>query len=60
MIPSPASAPMGLAFDGVNLISADGESGKIYKHLGIAGEILDSFNSPGEKPTGLTFQETGC
>ncbi len=44
----------GLAFDGVYLWHADYITDKIYK-LDTAGNVIDSFDSPGPNPQGLTF-----
>lgn len=38
-----------------NLISCDGDVDKIFRHSGITGIIINSFSSPGENPTGLTY-----
>ena len=55
---APYSNPLGLAFDGTNLISCDSYSDLIYIHDGISDTILDSFTSPNSSPTGLTFDGT--
>ena len=38
-----------------NLISCDLTANRIYKHSGISSTILDSFDSPGDYPYGLTY-----
>lgn len=54
-IPSPASFPNGLTFDGKNLWVADSKEAIIYKISPDDGRVLERFYSPIEKPTGLAW-----
>jgi len=55
---SPSANPIGLTFDGTNLISYDYDSYMIYIHNGVSSTILSSFASPTANPSGLTFDGT--
>jgi len=55
---SPGAYPSGLTFNGVDLISCDSSTGRIYVHDGISSTIKSSFASPGAYPFGLTFDGT--
>ena len=52
--PSPGTYPLGLAFDGTNLISNE-LNDPIYIHDGVSSTILDSFPYPGSSPRGITI-----
>jgi len=54
-IPSPASLPNGLTFDGSYLWVADSKDATIYKISTDDGKIIEKYNSPIEKPTGLAW-----
>lgn len=54
-IPSPASLPNGLTFDGTHLWVADSKDAMIYKISTDNGEIIEQYKSPIEKPTGLAW-----
>lgn len=54
---SPATTPMGLAFDGNDLWNVDYGTDMIYK-LDRSGNVLDSFACPGTYPRGLAFDGT--
>jgi len=53
-IPSPASIPADLAYDGSYLWATSAVTDTIYKLDG-AGSVEQSFGSPGSLPTGLAF-----
>jgi hypothetical protein len=55
---SPSTNPLGLAYDGTNLISCDYISDTIYIHDGVSSTILSSFSSPAGFPSGLTYDGT--
>ncbi len=54
-IPAPGSAPNGLAFDGKYLWVADSKESMIYKISTDNGKVLEVFNSPIERTTGLAW-----
>ncbi|MFX1518857.1 MAG: YncE family protein [Promethearchaeota archaeon] len=44
-----------MTWDGQYLWNADSVAEEIYKIDPSTGEVVDSFNSPGEEPAGLTW-----
>ncbi len=54
-IPSPGSSPNAITFDGKYLWVADSKDSSIYKISTDNGKILEKYNSPIEKPTGLAW-----
>jgi DNA-binding beta-propeller fold protein YncE len=44
-----------IAYDGSNLLSADGSNNKILKHSGYSTTITDSFSNPAYIPIGLAW-----
>jgi len=52
---SPGSDPVGLAYDGVNLISCDSSADRIYRHRGVSENITVSFDAPNGGPQGLAW-----
>jgi len=55
---TPGPSPIGLAFDGNNLISCDFNTDRIYIHDGVSSTVSSNFASPGAFPYGLTFDGT--
>lgn len=55
---APGTNPTGLAWDGANIWSIDGQNGTIYKH-GADLRVLDSIKSLLPNPTGLAWDGTG-
>ena len=55
--PSPGTRPHGIAWDGTTLWSADTDTHIISQIDPNSGEVLDSFECPGE-PHGLTWDGT--
>lgn len=56
---SPASSPLGVAFDNINknLITGDSGTDTIYVHDGFSSNILNSFSSPASSISGLYFEK---
>ncbi|MDC0117554.1 hypothetical protein OAI16_06645 [Flavobacteriaceae bacterium] len=55
---SPASYPFGLGYDGVNLISCDLVTNRIYIHSGVSATVSSDYASPSTNPAGLTYDGT--
>ncbi len=58
-IPSPATSPTGLTFDGKYLWVSDSSSSMIYKISANDGKVFEVFVSPIEKPSGLAWDCSG-
>ena len=53
---TPSANPVGIAYDGTNIISLDSTTGTIYVHDGLSDTILISFASPaGTDSSGISY-----
>ena len=57
-VSAPDAAPLGVGWDGANVLSTGVIAADIYRHTGFSSSITECFSSPGANPYGLSWDGT--